>query len=141
MLPCIKKTFCSSILIAILFVRAQQVHPSITVYSVNLYTETVIAISCERFIDQFSKQMDTTVCYSADSLRTIETFLKHVRYSTSGDHVDTRVQFNIVNLAGKTIKICMGKFDLFVNDHVVRKNTAFFAYMRSLVPKKQLGFR
>jgi hypothetical protein len=142
MLPCINNTLCSSVfIITVLFVRAQPARPSITVYSVNLYTETVIAISCDRFMDQFSKQMDTTVYYSTDSLRAIDNFLQSVRYSTNGGHVDTRVQFDIVNSAGKTIKICMGKFNLYVNDHVVRKNVAFFAYMRSLLPKKQLGLR
>ena len=118
-------------------------HPkaSISVYSVDLGIETVLSIPCNEFKTQFLGHIDSTVCYSPDTLQAITVFLKHIHRSRTRQQVDTRVRFIFIDLDGKETDICMDRFDLCVNGRVIRNYPKFYIFMRSLVPKTHLRFR
>jgi hypothetical protein len=120
---------------------AQPVRPSITIYSVDFRTETIIGIPCDQFMTQFARQLDTTVYRAPDTLRPIALFLQHIHPSRHHDHLDTRASLVFINSRGKATEICMDRWDLCVNGKIIRADPAFYKYLQSLVPKEHLHMR
>jgi hypothetical protein len=115
----------------------QEKKASVTVLSVNMFTETIISVPCNDFIRTFNKAIDTSICYSKDSLAAMENFLKRVTYLKKSKDVDTRVRIVFVNGSGKVVDICMDMFDSCVNGRTIKSYPEFRLYLLSLVPKKQ----
>lgn len=115
----------------------QEKKASITVFSVNMFTETVISVPCNDFMKTFNKTIDTLVCYSLDSLAMMENFLKRVTYLKKSADVDTRAKIVFVNRSGKAVDICMDMFDVCVNGRAIKSYPDFRLYLLSWVPKKQ----
>jgi hypothetical protein len=120
---------------------AQPVRPSVTIYSVDFRTETIIAIPCGQFMAQFAQHLDTTVCRAPDTLRAITLFLQDIHPSRHRDHLDTRARLVFIDSCGKATDIFMDRWDLCVNGKVIRPDTAFYAYLQSLVPKEHPHMR
>lgn len=97
--------------------------------------ETPIAITCNDFVTGFARQLDTEVCRATDTLQAVTEFLRHSRPGSHRDHIDTRARIVFVDSTGNTTVICMDRWDLCVNGRIIRAYPAFYAYLRSLVPK------
>jgi|SRR6185312_23961 hypothetical protein len=118
---------------------AQKRPPAVWVYSVNMYTRTIAAVPCNEFMRAFQGHIDTTVCYSRDSLDAIDAFLKHVRYSKDSEDIDTRVKFEYLSSTGKVTNICMDIFGISLNGRMIEQYPEFYKYLQSLIPKRQLA--
>lgn len=120
------------------FLQAQKRDPAIWVYSVNMYTRTIVNVSCDGFMKAFEGRIDSIVCYSKDSLDEINTFLKSVRYRKNAEDIDARVKFEYVSPSGKVNNICMDLFEISLNGRIIENFPEFYKYLSSLVPKRQL---
>src|ERR1700744_5416200 len=116
-----KKTTVLLVFICLnIFLYAQKKRPAIRMYSVNIFTRTIASVPCNEFMKTFQGHMDTTVCYSQDSLDAIDAFLKRFRYSKSSEDIDARIKFEYLNKYGKVTNICMDMFKMSLNGQTIQ---------------------
>lgn len=101
-------------------VFSQPVRPSITIYSVDFRTETIIDIPCDQFMTQLARKQDTTAYRAPDTLRAIALFLQHIHPSRHRNHLDTRAELVFIDSRGKATEIAMDRWDLCVNGKVIK---------------------
>lgn len=116
----------------------QQLGASLKIYSVNLFIETSNDVSCARFMDAFNRMIDTSVCYSADTLKAMDNYLNQINYLKKSKNFNARIKFIYINKLGKATDICMNMLNICVNGHAIKYYPEFRLYLLSLVPKKQL---
>lgn len=114
---------------------------SIVIESINFYTKTIAAISCNNFESELGPMITRNLVTAKDSMTKLENFIANVKYLRDNEPLDARAKFIYVSKAGKKISICMNLFDICVQGRKIEQDTAFFNFLKSLVPKNQLVFK
>lgn len=112
-------------------------HRSIGIYSVNFFASTITSINCDSFFSQFEGWIDTSVCYSRDSIIILDNFLDNIKYAAENTPLNTRAKILFVTKSGRKVSICIDMFQVAVNDKLIVDYPDFFKYLRALIPKKQ----
>jgi hypothetical protein len=110
----------------------------VLILSVNFYTETIISVPCVNFATNFKEQLKINAVYAEDSIRKLDSLIKHIKYSNTQKSIDTRAKIVYKDSSGKDFIICLNNFDILINGSMIKKNKTFFNFVRSLVPKEQL---
>lgn len=133
--------FLSLVFISLLSFGQTKKQRSILVLSVNLYISTYIGIPCEKFEKAFENRIDTNKVCSIDSIEMLDKFLDNVQYAKDNKILDTRAKLIFVNKSGKNVTLCLDMFRISVDGASIVNSPAFYNYLRSLMPKKNLYSR
>lgn len=113
---------------------------TIFIFSVNFYTETFIAVPCDKFATQFENQIVVNKVYELDSIAMLKQFIKKAKfYRKSWKFViDTRGK-----LIYNEFEICTDGVQVSINGNVGKRkrNKQFLKFILSLIPKEQLHIR
>lgn len=110
---------------------------SILMRSINFYTTTLIAISCENFEKSLSR-IEINEIRSVDSIKMLDKYLEKPQYLKADGNLDVRAKLVFTNKHGKVVTICMDNFYASINGKCVDKSSELYKYLRSLIPQKQL---
>jgi len=110
---------------------------SIFIISIRFSTTTFVSVPCESFATQFEKRINTNEVWSADSIKMLDQFIQHIKFSRKEVTLDTRAKISYRNEFGKEIDICMDGANILVNERLVKRNKSFENFLFSLIPKEQ----
>ena len=111
----------------------------IQVFCINFYTRTSAQVNCSEFLTAFKDILTFTEIRAIDSVIMLDRYLDSVNYINEVPNMDVRAKFLFRDQRGREITICTNQFDIAVNGNLVKKNSSFFTFLMSLVPKNQLS--
>jgi hypothetical protein len=118
--------------ICILSLGQTQQNDTLYVESVNFYTETTMSVSCLSFEESFGKSIKFDVLTNKDTLAILNSFLSNVRYARKSQDLDVRAKFIYEKSDGTKWKICMSRFDILIDNRLIKGDKRFFMFLKGL---------
>ena len=101
--------------------------------STSFGTLTNIAVTCQEFENSFAERIKAREIESVDTIKMLDSFLRTVRYSKKTEDIDVRAKFIYDNGNGVRIRICMSKFDVMIDNRLVKHNAKLYNFLRELI--------